>query len=81
MKAKLINKLLNKNSVPLREQYLNRKKTRNYFHSDDELRHHQFSPDIIRVITLRMMRLVGHVTRMGETEIDTKILVGNPKRN
>ena len=44
-----------------------KKKAWNNFHSD-EMRDDQSPQNIIRAITLRMMRLVGRVTRMGETQ-------------
>jgi hypothetical protein len=37
------------------------------------------SPSIVRVIKARMMRLAGHVARMGEVRGAYKILVGRPE--
>jgi hypothetical protein len=37
------------------------------------------SPRIIRIIKLRMMRLVGHVARIGEKRNVYRILVGKPE--
>jgi hypothetical protein len=38
-----------------------------------------YSPNIIRIITSRRMRWVGHVVGMGEIRNSYKIFVGKPK--
>jgi hypothetical protein len=38
-----------------------------------------FSPNIIRTIKSRRMRLAGHVARMGEKRNAYRILVGKPE--
>jgi len=39
------------------------------------------SPNIVRVITSRRMRLTGHVARMGERIGVYRVLVGQPEEN
>ena len=43
---------------------------------NEELTNLYFSPNIIRVITSRRMRLVGHVALMGESRGAYRVLVG-----
>ena len=38
-----------------------------------------YSPNILRVIKLRKMRLTGHVARMGERRGVYRVLVGKPE--
>jgi hypothetical protein len=38
------------------------------------------SPNIVRMIKPRRMRLVGHVARMGEGKVVYRVLVGKPER-
>jgi hypothetical protein len=45
---------------------------------NEELNDLYSSPNIIRVIKSRRMRLVGHVARMGEKRVAYRILVGRP---
>jgi hypothetical protein len=45
----------------------------------EELHNLYSSPDIIRQIKSRRMRLAGHVARMGEERKLYKVLVGKPK--
>jgi hypothetical protein len=47
---------------------------------NDELHSLYSSPNIIRVIKSRRMRLAGHVTRMGEGRGVYRVLVGRPER-
>ena len=55
------------------QEYLNRKKTGNYFHSDDVLRHQHSSPNIIRVDHTKDDEFGGASDRHGRnTEIHTK---------
>jgi hypothetical protein len=46
---------------------------------NEELRNLYSSPNIIRMMKSRTMRWAGHVTRMGETRIAYRILVGKPE--
>jgi hypothetical protein len=46
---------------------------------NEELHNLYSSPDIIRQIKSRRMRLAGHVARMGEERKVYKILVGKPE--
>jgi hypothetical protein len=46
---------------------------------DKELHDLHLSPNIIRVIKSRRMRLVGHVARMGEGRGAYRVLVGRPE--
>jgi hypothetical protein len=46
---------------------------------DDELHSLYSSPNIVRVIKSRRMRLVGHVARMGEGRGVNRVLVGRPE--
>jgi hypothetical protein len=46
---------------------------------NEELHNMYCSPSIIRIIKSRMMRLAGHVARMGEKRSAYRILVGKPK--
>jgi hypothetical protein len=46
---------------------------------DEELRNLYSSPNIIRMIRSRWMRLAGHVARMRETRNAYRILVGKPE--
>jgi hypothetical protein len=45
---------------------------------NEELRNLYSSPNIIRMIKSRRMRLVGHVARVGEKRNAYRILVGKP---
>jgi hypothetical protein len=44
-----------------------------------ELHNLYFSPNIIRMIKSRKMRLAGHLARMGETRNAYRLLVGKPE--
>jgi len=46
---------------------------------NDELSDLYSSPDIIRVIKLRIMRCAGHVARMGERRGVYRVLLGKPE--
>jgi len=46
---------------------------------DEELNDLYSSPNIVRVITSRRMRWVGHVARMGEEREVYRVLVGKPE--
>jgi hypothetical protein len=46
---------------------------------NEELHNLHSSPNIIRMIKSRRMRLAGHVARMGEQRIACRILVGKPE--
>jgi hypothetical protein len=46
----------------------------------DELHSLYSSPNIVRVIISRRMRLAGHVARMGEGRGVYRVLVGRPER-
>jgi hypothetical protein len=46
---------------------------------NEELHNLYSSPDIIRQVTSRRMRWVGHVARMGEERKLYKVLVGKPE--
>jgi hypothetical protein len=46
---------------------------------NEELHELYFSPSIIRIMTLRRMRWVGNVTRMGEKRNAYRLLVGKPE--
>jgi hypothetical protein len=46
---------------------------------NDELHSLYSSPNIVRVITSRRMRWVGHVARMGEGRDVYRVLVGRPE--
>jgi hypothetical protein len=46
---------------------------------NEELNDMHSSPNIIRVITLRKMRLAGHVAPMGENRGAYRILLGRPE--
>jgi hypothetical protein len=46
---------------------------------DDKLHSLYSSPNIVRVIKSRRMRLAGHVARMGEGNSVCRVLVGNPE--
>jgi hypothetical protein len=46
---------------------------------NEELRNLYSSPDIIRQVKSRRMRLEGHVARMGEERNVYKVLVGKPE--
>jgi hypothetical protein len=46
---------------------------------NEELHNLYSSPDIIRQIKSKRMRLAGHVARMGEERKVYKVLVGNPE--
>jgi hypothetical protein len=46
---------------------------------DDELHSLYSSPNIVRVITSRRMRSVGHVASMGERRCVYRVLVGKPE--
>jgi hypothetical protein len=46
---------------------------------NEELRDLYSSPNIIRIIKSRRMRLSGHVARMGEKRNACKLLVGKPE--
>jgi hypothetical protein len=50
------------------------------FHSE-ELHNLYSSPDIIKQVKSRRMRLAGHVARMGEERKVYKVLVGKPEGN
>jgi hypothetical protein len=47
---------------------------------NDELHNLYSSPNIIRMIKSRRMRLAGHVARMGATRNAYRILVGKPEK-
>jgi hypothetical protein len=47
---------------------------------NEKLRDLYSSPNIIRIIKSRMMRLAGHVARMGEKRNAYRLLVGKPER-
>jgi hypothetical protein len=47
--------------------------------NNDELRSLYFSPNIVRVIKSRIMKLTGHVARMGEGRGVTGFWLGGPK--
>jgi hypothetical protein len=46
---------------------------------NEELNNLYSSPDIIRLVKSRRMRLAGHVARIGEERKVYKVLAGNPK--
>jgi hypothetical protein len=46
---------------------------------NEELHNLYLSPDIIRQVKSRQMRLAGHVARMGEDRKMYKVLVGKPE--
>jgi hypothetical protein len=46
---------------------------------NDELHSLYSSPNIVRVIKSRRLRLAGHVARMGEGESVYRVLVGRPE--
>jgi hypothetical protein len=46
---------------------------------NEELHDLYFSPNIIRIIKWRRMRLAGHVARMGEKRNAYRLLVGKPE--
>jgi hypothetical protein len=46
---------------------------------NDELHNLYSSPNIVRVIKSRRMRLAGHVARMGKGEVFTGFWLGSPK--
>jgi hypothetical protein len=46
---------------------------------NDELHSLYSSPNIVRVIKLRRMRLAGHVARKGKREVFTGFWLGGPK--
>jgi hypothetical protein len=46
---------------------------------NEELRHLYSSPNIIRIIKSRRMRLAGHVARMGEKRNVCMLLVGKTR--
>jgi hypothetical protein len=46
---------------------------------NEELHNLYSSPNIIRIIKSRRMRLAGHVTRMGEKRNVYRLLVGKPE--
>jgi hypothetical protein len=46
---------------------------------NEELHNLYSSPNVIRMMTSRRMRLAGHVARMGETRNAYRILVGKPE--
>jgi hypothetical protein len=46
---------------------------------DEECRKFYSSPNIIRMIKSKKMRLVGHVARLGEKSNAPKVLVGKPE--
>jgi hypothetical protein len=46
---------------------------------NDELHSLYSSPNFVRVVTSRMMRLAGHVVRMGEGRSFFRVLVGRPE--
>jgi hypothetical protein len=46
---------------------------------NEELRDLLSSPNIIRVIKLRIMRWAGHVARMGDRRGANRVLVGRPE--
>jgi hypothetical protein len=46
---------------------------------NEELHNLYSSPNIIRMIKSRRMRLAGHVARMGETRNAYRVLVGKPE--
>jgi hypothetical protein len=46
---------------------------------NEQLHNLYSSPDIIRMIKSRRMRLAGHLARMGETRNAYRILVGKPE--
>jgi hypothetical protein len=46
---------------------------------NEELRNLYSSPDIIRQVKSRRLRLAGHVARMGEKRKVYKVLVGKPQ--
>jgi hypothetical protein len=48
-------------------------------HNDDELHSLYSSPNIVRVIKSRRMRLAGHVARMGEGRGFYRVLVRRPE--
>ena len=45
----------------------------------EELNYLYCSPNIVRVIQSRRMRLAGHVARMGEVRVVYRVLVGKPE--
>jgi hypothetical protein len=45
----------------------------------NELHNWYFSPNIIRIIKSRKMRLAGHLARMGEKRNAYRILMGKPE--
>jgi hypothetical protein len=47
---------------------------------NEELHNLYFSPNIIRMMKSRRMRLAGHVARMGEKRNACRILIGTPER-
>jgi hypothetical protein len=48
---------------------------------NEELHNLYSSPNIIRMIKLRIIRLAGHVARLGEKRNAYRILVGKPEGN
>jgi hypothetical protein len=48
---------------------------------NEDLRHFYSSPSVIRTITSRRMRWVGHVVRIGENTNAYMLLVGKPEEN
>jgi len=49
------------------------------FKHNEELNDLYSSPNIVRVIKSRRMRLAGHVARMGERKGVYRLLVGKPE--
>ena len=47
---------------------------------NEELNDLYSSPNIVRVIKSRRMRLAGHVARMGDERVVYRFLVGKPER-
>jgi hypothetical protein len=48
---------------------------------NEELNNLYSSPNIVRVIKLRIMRWAGHIARMGERRRVYRVLVGKPEVN
>jgi hypothetical protein len=46
---------------------------------NEELNNLYSSPNIVRMIKSRRMRLAGHVARMGEGKVVYRVLVKNPE--